>query len=133
MGQVNEIRKVEFKGDHEYFVEGESYTYNQYAEWTIKNCKYGGVARETIKGRLYAEPFCLIEHLAPADRMSKKHWFVDMMRENKIAESVMTEIENKNALNRIKLCSRLGTKSERLSQKWLKLPPITIREYNEWR
>ena len=133
MRQFNEERKVEFNGDHEYFIDGTSYTYAQYSDWTIKNCKYGGVARGTMKGRLYAESFCLIHHLAPSGRMARKHWLVDMIRENKIAEEVIANMVEKSSLKRVKLASRLGTKAERLSQEWLKNPPITIRKYSEWR
>ena len=133
MRHFNAVREIEFKGDHEYFIDGQSYTYSQYSEWTIKNCKYGGVARTTMKGRLYAEAFCFVQHLAPSDRMARKHWLVDMRRENKIAEEVILKMEEKSSLKRVKLASRLGTKAERISQEWIKKPPITIREYSEWR
>ena len=49
----NKPRYVEFKGEHPYFKSGQSYTFAEYSDWTIKNCIDGGVMRATIRQALW--------------------------------------------------------------------------------
>jgi len=55
--------KVEFRGEHEYFVHGQSYTYAQYSGWTYDNNFEDGVILSTMKGRLGQVPFAEEKHL----------------------------------------------------------------------
>jgi hypothetical protein len=98
---------VVFKGEHDYFMDGQSYTFKQYSDWTLENCVDGGVMRATIKSRLYGQPYCLPKHLAPK-------------REFIFASEVAKEGYTKERREAVRLQPRNETKSERLSQKWLR-------------
>ena len=99
---------VEFKGDHPYFVSGQSYTYREYSDWTQENCLDGGVINSTIKGRLYGEQYCTPKHLAGK-------------REFVFASPTATKGFNAERRAQIQNQSRLENPSERLSGKWLKV------------
>jgi len=104
----NKPRYVEFKGEHPYFKSGQSYTFAEYSDWTIKNCIDGGVMRATIKGRLYGEDVCTPAHLAG------KRQFVFGNDNKKLGYS-------KEAREKVKNASRLQNSSERMMAKWLRV------------
>lgn len=103
----NEMRMVEFKGVHPYFIEGECYGITEYAEWTRKFSQHGPVARACLKGRLagrtYCEPHCLLpkeEYVAENQRRREK-------------EGPKSEVA--------KRFLRLETKAMRLADKFLRV------------
>ena len=55
--------RVEWRGEHEYFEHGKSYTYAQYAGWTMEQNMDDGVNLSTMKGRLGQVPFAEAKHL----------------------------------------------------------------------
>ena len=103
MPAKNKPRYVEFKGSHPYFVDGESYTFREYSDWTRQHDEDGGVLTATVKGRLYGEAFCTPEHLCPK-------------RQFTFAEGKGYSRERREQVARQ---PRLESRLERLSQKWL--------------
>ena len=99
---------VVFKGDHEYFMDGQSYSFKQYSDWTLENCIDGGVMRATMKSRLYGQAYCLPKHLAPK-------------REFAFNSDISKKGYTKERREAVRLQPRNETACERLSQKWLKL------------
>lgn len=53
----------EFKGNHPYFIDGESYSVRELSNWTLQYCPKGGVIADTLKGRLYGKDYCEPKHL----------------------------------------------------------------------
>jgi len=106
---INKARQVVFKGEHEFFVEGEIYTYRNYAEYTVQNAP-PGVKLSTIKSRLDKQPFCLPHHLlSVAD-------YIALSQENNKNPGY-----SKEAREKARTASRLENHDEVLSQKWLSI------------
>lgn len=61
----NKPTLYEFRGNHEYFVNGTSYSIRAYSLWTCESSQDGGVSCSTMKGRLHGNIICEPKHLLP--------------------------------------------------------------------
>ena len=102
-----EVRWVEFKGKHPYFVEGKSYTITEYADWTNKHGGHGYIPRASIKGRLTGRVFCEPHCLLPTDG------YVEENRRQAEKLGVKESVARRFL--------RLESKAERLSDKYLRV------------
>ena len=65
--------RVEWRGEHEYFEHGKSYTYAQYAGWTMEQNMDDGVNLSTMKGRLGQVPFAEAKREASSTRFESSN------------------------------------------------------------
>jgi hypothetical protein len=112
MGAKNDLKMVEWKGEHPFFVTGTCYDYHAYSDYTKANCPLGGVIVGTIKSRLSKVRYCEPKHL--------KH--VSEYGVSPRKGMGWPQEERDKAL----LTSRFENDVERLSMSWLKTKLVGV-------
>jgi len=101
---------VPFKGKHPYFKDGKAYSYREYSNWTFQNDERNGIVPSTMKGRLRGQAFCEPRHLYPIADFAATSEKIKKLRGY-----------CKEARLRVLNSPRLEGKSEKMSDKWLRV------------
>ncbi len=100
---------IVFRGEHEHFIDGQKYTYNDFSNWTYENDPVNGICKSTMKGRLKSADVCEPRHLLPIAEFAAQSEAVKKLRGY-----------CREARERVLNSPRLEGKSQEMMDQWLR-------------